>query len=186
MPAGLRAVQQIDSKVEVPSGFLDLFGKPARESACECERSGSMMLGPVLNLVNGPIVGDALKDPDNRIAKLIAAQKDDRKVIEELFLSLVCRPPTEKEIQNGLEAFRKAGADFDKLTAEYNELQAALAGAEKSLAVRQAAWEKNPSNVVRWTILEPTEVKAAKGATLTKQPDKSVLASGTNSTPETY
>ena len=174
------------SSVEVPSGFLDLFGKPPRESACECERSGSMMLGPVLNLVNGPIVGDALKDPDNRIAKLVAAEKDDRKVIEELFVSLICRPPTEKEIQNALKAFQASAADFDKLTAEYAQIQAALAAAEKNLGARQAAWEKNPSNVIRWNILEPAEVKAVKGATLTKQSDKSVLASGTNSTPETY
>ncbi len=27
---------------DVPGGFLDLFGKPPRESACECERSGAM------------------------------------------------------------------------------------------------------------------------------------------------
>ena len=29
-----------------------------------------MMLGPILSLVNGPIVGDALRDPNNRLAKL--------------------------------------------------------------------------------------------------------------------
>ena len=30
-----------------------------------------MMLGPVLNMVNGPVVADAIKDPNNRIAKLL-------------------------------------------------------------------------------------------------------------------
>src|SRR5262249_9409837 len=54
MAPGLRAVQQLDSKVETPSGFLDVFGRPPRESACECERSANLMLGPVLNLINGP------------------------------------------------------------------------------------------------------------------------------------
>src|SRR5207244_11443186 len=106
MPAGLRAVQQIDSKVEVPSGFLDLFGRPPRESACECERSGSMMLGPVLNLVNGPIVADAIKDPQNRIAKIVTTQKDDARVIEELFLSILRRPPTPQESTAGNQALR--------------------------------------------------------------------------------
>ncbi len=35
------------------------------------------MLGPVLAMVNGPIVGDAIKDPNNRIDKLVLAEKDD-------------------------------------------------------------------------------------------------------------
>src|SRR5262249_39358939 len=53
MPPGTRAAQLLDSNVAIPGAFLDLFGKPPRESACECERSTGMMLGPVLNLVNG-------------------------------------------------------------------------------------------------------------------------------------
>src|SRR5207248_9025630 len=70
LPAGARAAQLLDSAQDVPGGFLDLFGKPPRESVCECERSSTMMLGPVLNMVNGPVVGEAVKDPNNRIAKL--------------------------------------------------------------------------------------------------------------------
>ena len=38
LPAGARAAQLLDCNVELPGGFLDLFGKPVRESACECER----------------------------------------------------------------------------------------------------------------------------------------------------
>ncbi len=39
LPAGARAAQLLDSAQDAPGGFLDLFGKPARESVCECERS---------------------------------------------------------------------------------------------------------------------------------------------------
>jgi len=63
LPAGSRAAQLLDSTQDVPGGFLDLFGKPPRESACECERVTGMQLGPVLNLVNGPVVADAIRDP---------------------------------------------------------------------------------------------------------------------------
>ncbi len=55
LPPGARAAQMLDSRDDVPGGFFVLFGKPARESACECERSSTMMFGPVLNLVNGPL-----------------------------------------------------------------------------------------------------------------------------------
>src|SRR5262249_37755738 len=98
LPAGARAAQLLDSNVELPGEFLKAFGKPPRESACECERFGGMMLGPVLNLVNGPIVGEALKDPSNRINQLTREIKDDRKLIEEIYLAILNRPPTKKDI----------------------------------------------------------------------------------------
>jgi hypothetical protein len=37
-----------------------------------------------------------------------------------------------------------------------------------------------------WTVLDPHEFKAARGTTLTKQADKSILATGQNPTPEVY
>src|SRR5262249_7038498 len=54
VPAGTRATALPDSGVELPSGFLTTFGRPVRESACECERTSSLQLGPVMALVNGP------------------------------------------------------------------------------------------------------------------------------------
>jgi hypothetical protein len=185
MPVGLRAVQQLDSKVETPSGFLDLFGRPPRESACECERSGSMMLGPVLNLVNGPVVGDALRDPNNRIAKLVAAEKDDARVVEELYLSFLCRQPSKEEVAAGVKALREADLEFAQQVAEHDRIQAQLAAYEKQVPTHQAAWEKAVSQV-SWTVLEPASLKATAGAVLTKQPDNSVLVSGKNRSPVSY
>ena len=37
-----------------------------------------------------------------------------------------------------------------------------------------------------WTVLEPTEMKSAGGATLTRQSDNSILAGGTNPNAEVY
>ncbi len=115
LPPGARAAQLLDSNVEVPGGFLDLFGKPPRESACECERTSSMMLGPVLNLVNGPVVGEAIRDPSNRIAKILTAEKDDARVIEELYLAVLCRLPTPKEMELGLACLKDGEGDFPKI-----------------------------------------------------------------------
>ena len=66
MPAGARAAEVRDPSVNSPDGFLDLFGRPARESSCECERSSGMMLGPALNLVNGPTIADAIDRAEQR------------------------------------------------------------------------------------------------------------------------
>jgi WD40 repeat protein/tetratricopeptide (TPR) repeat protein len=41
-------------------------------------------------------------------------------------------------------------------------------------------------NATPWTVLQPTEMKSEKGATLTRQGDGSILASGTNSDADVY
>ena len=40
--------------------FLKLFGRPKRETACECERTSNVSLAHALNLVNGPLISDAV------------------------------------------------------------------------------------------------------------------------------
>jgi hypothetical protein len=186
MPVGARAAQALDSLVQAPSGFLDLFGRPPRESACECERSSGLMLGPVLNLINGPVIADAVKDPQNRIAKLVAIEKNDKKVVKEIFLAILCRPPTEKEIASSLEALQGNQAEFDALVAEHKKRTEALDAFVKQLPARQAAWEKTMHQTIPWTVLDPVMLKSKGGATLTKQPDGSILVSGENPTPEIY
>ena len=97
LPAGLRAVSVPDGMVG-GNDFLTLFGRPKRQSACECERSSNVTLSHALNLINGPTLGDCVTSADNRFAKLVIAEKDDRKVVEEVYLSCLNRPPTEKEL----------------------------------------------------------------------------------------
>ena len=96
VPNGMRAVQIPDGMVK-GNDFLLLFGRPKRQSACECERSSSMTLSHALNLINGDTFADALNSPSNRIAKLVEKEKDDQKLVEEIYLSCLSRPPTEKE-----------------------------------------------------------------------------------------
>jgi hypothetical protein len=186
LPPGARAAQLLDSNVEVPGGFFELFGKPPRESACECERSESMMLGPVIQLVNGAVINDAIRDPDNRIAKLVGSEKDDAKVVEGLFLAILCREPSPTELQEGIQALRGAGEEHARLVAEYKKLTDAVVAYEQQLPVKQAEWEKGFKNVAHWTVLGPDQATAAKGTVLTVQKDNSILPSGKNPTPEVY
>ena len=73
-----RAMQLPDSRMDLPSGFLANLGRPARESACECERSSDLRLGSVMALLSGPAVADAIGDPNNALAKL-ASCRDRRR-----------------------------------------------------------------------------------------------------------
>lgn len=113
LPEGFHASRLPDSNVKLTSGFLDLFGRPARESSCECERSNGMMLGPVLQLINGPVVADAIADPKNRIAKLVSKHENDGEVVNGLFLSVLNRFPTEVEKQTSIEAILSADSRLE-------------------------------------------------------------------------
>jgi hypothetical protein len=187
LPPGARAAQLLDSNVEVPGGFLELFGKPPRESACECERSNTVMLGPVLALVNGPVISDALRDPNNRLARLVAAEKDDARLVEEIFLMILCRPPTPAELEAGVKAIQGAEPEYQRLLAEYNRRVKELEEYEKTLPGKQAAWEASLKQLTPWQVLEPFEVAAAnKDVKLTREADGSFFVSGPNSGPETY
>src|SRR4029077_6706409 len=95
---GTRAAALPDSGVELPSGFLTTFGRPARESACECERTSGMQLGPVMALVSGPTLGDAIADPANALTRHVNKERDDAKLIDELFVRIMNRHAKAEEV----------------------------------------------------------------------------------------
>jgi hypothetical protein len=169
VPAGFRAAQLPDAGISVP--FLEDFGKPVRESACECERSSGMVLGPILKLINGPTVAEALTDSTSELNQLAAKEKDDRKLIEEVFVRFLARKPSENELKLGIATLKAAAEDHAKIAG-------ALAQYEKGLDEKQAEWEASQGKPVVWKALEATELKSAAGATLTKQEDQTIMVSG--------
>ncbi|RKU32694.1 hypothetical protein C6496_23600 [Candidatus Poribacteria bacterium] len=107
VPKNFRAVQLPDSKVK-DDGFLKLFGRPERETSCECERSTEVSLAHAMNLINGPTVAEALIDPEGRIAQLIEANQDDRALVEELYLATLSRLPEKNEYAVAIEHLANA------------------------------------------------------------------------------
>ncbi len=127
LPGGVRADQLADAQQDLPSGFLANLGRPARESACECERSSDLGLGSVMALLSGPAVAGAIGDPANALAKLTAEQTDDRKLIDELFLRVLNRSATSSEVEATLSTWQTIDGD-------HAALQAKLAAKEKEQA----------------------------------------------------
>ena len=107
LPKGMRAVQVADGKVP-GDDFLTLFGRPKRQSACECERTSNLTLSHAMSLINGSMIGEAVSAPHNTISKLVEREPDDRKVLEELYYAILNRPPTETELK--LADFGPAGS----------------------------------------------------------------------------
>jgi hypothetical protein len=125
-PSGWRATQLPDSNVE--SYFLQSFGRAERVLTCECERTAEPSMAQAMHIANGDTVNAKLSAKGNRIEQLLAAGTADEKVVEEVYLSALSRPPTEQE------------------KAQILAVLAATAAAEKRQAVEDLYWSVLSSN----------------------------------------
>lgn len=103
-PLGVRAIQVPDPGTD--SYFLTLFGRSERTTACACERTGDVTLPQLLHLQNSDGLSSKLKTSTGRLELLLAAQPDNNRVLDELYLSTLSRPPadTEREVVQKLLA----------------------------------------------------------------------------------
>ena len=231
LPGGTGAQELPDSMLDLPSGFLANLGRPARESACECERSSDLRLGSVMALLSGPAVADAIGDSKNGLAKLVSTETDDAKLADEIFTRILNRPATETEIKKTLAAWGTIGGENKTLIAEWQAKEAeqapiiakmeaervtAIADAKTELARYEteiapkveAAEKKHQADIAAadkaaqdyektklaeaqakfedtvpvartytgWQLVDPVDLRATNGVTLTKQPDGSIKA----------
>lgn len=126
-PVGTRAASLPDVASTLGGGFLQTFGKPPRESACECERQGGLQLGPVMALISGPTVGDAIADPNNQLTQLVSKIADDKELINEIFLRILNRPAKDAETAAVLSEMAGLDVDHQQLSMLLAEQEAAWA-----------------------------------------------------------
>lgn len=127
VPEGTRAAAIPDSGVELQDGFLANLGRPVRESACECERSSDLQLGPVMALMNGPTVSMAISQPGNAIAELVKTIPDERQLVDQVFMRILNRPATDREIDATLELHKSLQKQHEQLVTELKAYQAEIA-----------------------------------------------------------
>ncbi len=103
VPAGFGGVPQGTTAVQLPDNgfnnyFLQVFGKPEAESACECERSPEANLAQSLHLINSPDVQDRLQNGNGLAARFVREQeRPDAEKVSEIYLRAFSRQPTEEE-----------------------------------------------------------------------------------------
>ena len=85
------------------SYFLDVFSRPQRSSACECDSSRAASLTQVLHLSISPEVENKVSSGNGRVAKLVTAKTASDRAIEELYLAAMSRFPTTEERQRANE-----------------------------------------------------------------------------------
>lgn len=135
VPAGTRAVQLPDTGVTLPSGFLETLGRPVRESVCECERSNDIQLGPIMAMLSGPVVAEAIAHAQNAITRLTQEQADDSQLVDELFLRILNRHATNEELSllHGL---------INQIDLDHQQLMSRLDAAEAEWIARRQQLEQ--------------------------------------------
>jgi hypothetical protein len=96
VPRGARAIELWDNKL--PHYFLRLFGRPTRDTACQCERNVEPSVAQVLHLLNSPQIDGKLRHPRGRVALLTEKHTTDEPLVEELYLTFYSRLPTADEM----------------------------------------------------------------------------------------
>jgi hypothetical protein len=100
LPLGTRAIQLPDTRVR--SYLLDVFGRPPRQVTCECERTVQPNIAQALHLLNGEFLNRKIAAPAGRVEALLRAKAPLPKVVEELYLVTLSRPPRPDEVKKAL------------------------------------------------------------------------------------
>lgn len=101
LPAGTRATQ-LPAPDVAKLDFLKVFGQPERSTVCACERSEDTNLGMAIELFNGSLVYEKLRNPNNRFRTLLAQGKSVEDAIRDLYMAGLSRQPNERELAAAL------------------------------------------------------------------------------------
>lgn len=145
---GTRAAALPDVAVTLPDGFLNNLGRPVRESACECERSHDLQLGPVMALISGPTVGKAISDPKCALPQLATTNMSEEDLVQEIYMRVLSREARPEEVK--------------QVIAAANEIEADHAMLQSQLTEREAWWKEERIRLeeARMKSLEETKVAA--------------------------
>jgi hypothetical protein len=102
LPADMKATH-LPAPDVAKNAFLKVFGQPERSTVCACERAEDSNLGMAIELFNGPLIYEKLRDANNRFRKSHAAGRSPEEVIRELYLAALCRQPTDAEMEASLQ-----------------------------------------------------------------------------------
>lgn len=97
LPPGYRAVALPDASISSP--FLEMFGRPPRDTGLESERNNNFTAAQRLHLLNSSHILRKIEQGP-ALSGLLAAGKSPQDIAEELYLTVLSRFPTQEELAN--------------------------------------------------------------------------------------
>ena len=144
-PAGTRAIELPDESVA--STFLDTFGRPKRDTACECERVTDASLGQSLMLLNSNDVQSKLSAGGGRAERLAKDPRPDDQKVDELFWAPLVEPLPAARPPAALDHLAK---NAQKRKEAYEDILWAL-DQRQGIPVQRLS-RRNPSRVIRLSL----------------------------------
>ena len=92
---------------EVESYFLDVFDRPPRKEVCE--RKHTLTLNQVIHRISGDTIHRKITNDKGVLARMLGTKRPIDEIIDELYLSTISRPPSEKDRETAHEAITRAG-----------------------------------------------------------------------------
>jgi hypothetical protein len=116
IPEEQRSISLPDGSIT--SAFLELFGRPPRDTGLESERNNRLTAAQELHLLNASHVERKIEQSP-QFQYLIRTSKGGRELVTALYLTILSRPPTAEELlavnaygQNGNLKPREAAIDL--------------------------------------------------------------------------
>lgn len=154
MPQAYRATHLADGSIDLP--FLQLFGRPPRDTAYESDRDLNLFMRQTLHLLNSSDVQNKI-NASARVRRLINEVKEDPKVIEELYLATLSRYPTEEDGKRIADYMAGKGKTVPQ------EVEAAKEAADEVLAkIRQRLQDANAQYEAADKAAKDAEAAAAR------------------------
>lgn len=95
IPKGARAIELSDGSITSP--FLEMFGRPPRDTGISTERNNQTSASQRLHMLNSSHIRRKI-DQSPKLRSILARARDNpRETLDRLYLTLLSRPPTDAE-----------------------------------------------------------------------------------------
>lgn len=108
IPEDQRSIALPDGSIT--SSFLETFGRPGRDTGMETERNNRVTASQRLHLLNSTQVRKKIEQGP-KIQALFRAKGNQREVIDNLYYTILSRPPTDQERQTVVDYTKMPGMD---------------------------------------------------------------------------
>jgi hypothetical protein len=117
LPDHQRAIALPDGSIT--STFLETFGRPPRDTGMASERNNRLTAGQALHMLNSNHIRNKLKQGPG-IKELLSRGSNPTETAEIIYLAILSRRPTERELQNAIQMCGWSGGTRDLIWALIN------------------------------------------------------------------
>ena len=96
IPEGQRSIELADGSIS--SSFLDMFGRPARDTGLESERNNRPTAAQELHMLNSSHIRRKIEESP-KLRELLQSKRKPREIVDELYLTILSRPATMDELK---------------------------------------------------------------------------------------